>query len=319
MTIADVTSRHAPNSAQRWRLALIGLLGTALVALAGCASTVAGTAVRGASGGGSGLDVTAYPTTDYPPDDASPDRTQGSYPPVAPSAGDVVPTPTPDSGAALPPRSEKSAGSGRPTASAPASGSQPAARSPHVGVATVTDGVVSLAVGEPDKTITIYQDPMCPLCTTFQQRWGEDIDKAIDAGELKVDLVTMTFLDRQSPSGDYSTRAATALLAVATTAGGEPGVVQDFQAALFSPDVMPPEGGTTDLTDQELAAIAVEAGLPASDAAAVAKPSAQVRAAAKAAADKALQRTQGTPSVFDGSGIMLDISDPQWLATVLEK
>lgn len=314
-----MTSRQAPPSVQRRRLTLIGVVAVTLVTLAGCASTVAGTAVRGGSGSGSGLDVTAYPTTDYPPGDASPARTDGSYPPVDPSAGGVVPTPTTDSGAALPPRSEKSAGSGEPTGSAQASGSRSAASPPHRGVATVTDGMVSLAVGEPKKTITIYQEPMCPPCGKFQQQWGEDIDAAIDEGKLRVNLVTMTFLDEQSPSGDYSTRAATALLAVATAAGGEPGVVQDFQAALFRPDVMPDEGGTTDLSNKELAALAVEAGLSASDAGAVSRPAAELTAAAKAAADTALKRARGAPAVFDASGATLDIEDPQWLTTVLEK
>ncbi|NNG35876.1 DsbA family protein [Nakamurella aerolata] len=306
-----------------------------LATLAGCASTVAGTAVPGAPG----IDVTAYPTTDYPTEDRgetgggnsgkdystgseptgtgstdSTDSTGASFPPVDPSSPGIAPPPLSDAESA--PSPTAGTPSAAETSSTRTSSAQGAAT--HRGKATVSNGTISIAVGKPDRRITIYQEPMCPPCGEFQQRWGADIDAAIDAGTLRVDLVTMTFLDSQSSSGDYSTRAATALLAVATAAGDRPGVVQNFEAALFSPDVMPSEGGGTDLSSDELAALAVEAGLPASDAKAVAKPSAKLTAAATAAAGKATERATGTPTVLDATGTKLNIDDDEWLASVLK-
>lgn len=336
-----MTCCAAPRRVQRWRLALAGMT---LVTLAGCASTVAGTAVPGAPA----IDVTAYPTTDYPTEDrgetgggnsgkdystgsepTGTDSTGASFPPVDPSSPGIAPPPLSDAESAPSPTA------GTPSAAEPPAAETPAAETPaagtsstrtssaqgaatHRGKATVSNGTISIAVGKPDRRITIYQEPMCPPCGEFQQRWGADIDAAIDAGTLRVDLVTMTFLDSQSSSGDYSTRAATALLAVATAAGDRPGVVQNFEAALFSPDVMPSEGGGTDLSSDELAALAVEAGLPASDAKAVAKPSAKLTAAATAAAGKATERASGTPTVVDATGTKLNIDDDEWLASVLK-
>ena len=68
------------------------------------------------------------------------------------------------------------------------------------------------------------------------------------------------FPQRSSASGDYSRRAAGALLCVAQNSGSQPGVYMAFHSALFAPENQPEENGTSDPSNQQLADLAKSVG-----------------------------------------------------------
>ncbi|WP_341728156.1 DsbA family protein [Brooklawnia sp.] len=118
-------------------------------------------------------------------------------------------------------------------------------------------GDYSLAIGQADApvTIAIYQDFMCPYCGQFERTNRDDIETLVADGTAKVELHLMNFLDPQSQGTNYSTRAASALIAVASA---QPEHALAFNAALY--DNQPAEG-STGLDDSQLADLAREAGV----------------------------------------------------------
>lgn len=126
---------------------------------------------------------------------------------------------------------------------------------------TVPDGIVdgAIQVGEAKAPVTIdlYYDYMCPACGAFEQVNAEDLTRLIDSGTAVVNLRMMNFLDAQSEGTAYSTRAGNA---VATVANEAPEAVWEFHNALYANQ---PAEGTEGLTDEEIAELAVQSGVPA--------------------------------------------------------
>ena len=191
-------------------------------------------------------------------------------------------------------------------------------------VATESNGVVSVSnpsvTGTNPKVIDLYEDALCPACAEFEAQFGQQINQAVDEGKLTVNVHMLTFLDPRSFSQNYSTRAAAALLCVAQEDGSTPGTYLGFHSALFATGTQPTEGGSSDLTDQQLADLATSKG--ASVAAAQCITSAQNVAAATAAATSStatLSTATGgqvaTPTVVQ-NGVPVKIS-ADWLTTLL--
>ena len=104
-------------------------------------------------------------------------------------------------------------------------------------VATASaDGVVTVSKpgNTPKATIDIYEDAMCPGCAELERQYGQQINQELDNGNLTVNYHMVDFLNRLSASGDYSSRAAGALLCVAQGSGSQPGVYMAFHSALFA-------------------------------------------------------------------------------------
>ena len=106
-------------------------------------------------------------------------------------------------------------------------------------------------------TVTIFYDYMCPACGAFEAANGEELTRLVEDGTAKVELHPMNFLDPTSEGTEYSTRAANA---VATVADGAPDTVWAFHSALYENQ---PEEGTPGLSDDDIARIAEDAGVPA--------------------------------------------------------
>lgn len=119
----------------------------------------------------------------------------------------------------------------------------------------------AVPVGSEDAptTLTIFEDPQCPICRDFEATVGDQLSSAIEAGEVRVDYRIVSFLDRAS-ANEYSSRAANALMAVQDTAGPE--AFAEFHRTLFDNQ---PEEGTEGPDDDQLVAWAVEAGAPEAD------------------------------------------------------
>ena len=118
----------------------------------------------------------------------------------------------------------------------------------HGGIPVGADGAGSRNEGAPE--LDVYLDFMCPHCGSFEQVNGEDLAQAAADGEVTVIYHPVSYL------GEYSARAATAFAEVANSA---PENAVDFMNALFANQ--PTEGGSG-LTDEQIAEIAVEAGVP---------------------------------------------------------
>lgn len=188
--------------------------------------------------------------------------------------------------------------------------------------ATVSNGVISIANGDPKVTIEVYEDALCPICGGFEQQYGQQIAQFADQGKVRVNLHMLNFLNPSSASKDYSTRAAAALLAVATEAGDKPGLVLKFHSALFDPANQPQEGSATDRTNAQLAELATKTNVPAAVVASISSGKYVQQAAANA--DLGVQTLSAavgadkvqTPTVLSG-GKPLNTNDTDWLSTLV--
>ena len=111
-----------------------------------------------------------------------------------------------------------------------------------------------LVIGEDDapKSIVVYEDFLCPFCGQLEQTVGDQLDAAVEAGEVRVEFRPLPFLERIS---DFSPRAANALAVVLDASGPE--VAKTFHDVLY--DNQPSESGPFP-DDDQLVEWAVEAG-----------------------------------------------------------
>ena len=125
----------------------------------------------------------------------------------------------------------------------------------------VIDGETgAIIVGDGENTMATYIDFMCPVCNQFEQVYGEAISGLVDDGTITLNIHPISILDRASQGTEYSTRAANAMYCVAV-ADGDAAV--PFMQAMFANQ---PAEGTTGLTDEQILAIAGEAGVTGIDA-----------------------------------------------------
>lgn len=188
--------------------------------------------------------------------------------------------------------------------------------------ATVSNGVISIAKGNPSLTLEVFEDALCPICGQFEHQYGQQLAQFTDEGKVRINLHMLDFLNQHSASKDYSSRAAGALLAVATEAGNQPGLVLKFHSVLFDTANQPAEGGSSDHTNAELADLAVKAGAPESVRASISSGKYTQQAIANAeASTQALAAVVGadnvaTPTVLhDGKPVA--INDVNWLTNLV--
>ncbi len=120
-------------------------------------------------------------------------------------------------------------------------------------------GSYGLVVGDADapKSIVIYEDFLCPFCGQLEATVGDQLNTAIEAGDVKVEYRPLPFLSRID---DYSPEAANAFAVVLQESG--PDVAKAFHDLLY--DNQPPEEGPFPSTD-DLVDLAVEAGATEAD------------------------------------------------------
>jgi protein-disulfide isomerase len=118
-------------------------------------------------------------------------------------------------------------------------------------------GAVEVGDANAPATVDIYYDYMCPACGAFEAANGDELDRLVTEGVARLELHPISFLDELSEGTRYSTRAANAF---ATVVDGAPDLAWAFHGALYADQ---PEEGTEGLSDDDLAAIATDAGVPA--------------------------------------------------------
>ena len=116
-----------------------------------------------------------------------------------------------------------------------------------------------MRIGEDDapKEIVVYEDFLCPFCGQLETTVRDQLDAAVEAGEVSVEYRPLNFLSR---FGDYSAEATNAFAVVLDTSG--PDVAKAFHDLLF--DNQPPESGPFPSED-DLVDLAVEAGATEAD------------------------------------------------------
>ena len=133
--------------------------------------------------------------------------------------------------------------------------------SPLAGGSTADQSIVladdgSLTVGQKGApTLDVWEDFMCPACGQFEKVNGDEISKQVQGGKLQVTYHMLNFLDRNSKSKKYSTRALAAMQCVARNENLK--TFYDVKKSFF--DQQPEEGGG-DRTADELADTAKDAG-----------------------------------------------------------
>jgi protein-disulfide isomerase len=131
----------------------------------------------------------------------------------------------------------------------------PSTARPDGGIPVGTDGAAGTTTqGAPE--LGIYYDYMCPICGQFEKSNGAAVDTMISDGDATVVFYPVAILDPSSSGTYYSTRAASAAAWVADRA---PEAFLDYHDALY---VDQPLEQTKGLTDERLAEIATQAGVP---------------------------------------------------------
>jgi len=118
-------------------------------------------------------------------------------------------------------------------------------------------GAIPVGAAEAPVTVEIYFDYMCPACGAFESANSGELDRLLAAGVARIELRPIAFLDEQSSGTEYSTRSAAAVAVVADAA---PDRVWAFHTALYGDQ---PTEGSEGLSDEQIAGIAADAGVPA--------------------------------------------------------
>ncbi|MHA7651072.1 serine/threonine protein kinase PknE [Mycobacterium sp. ML4] len=166
-------------------------------------------------------------------------------------------------------------------------------------------------------TIDVFNEPICPPCGAFIRSYATDIDTAVNNKKLAVRYHLLNFLDEQSHTKNYSTRAVAASYCVA--AQNDPRVYMSFYAALFGSDFQPQESAASDRTDAELAHLAQTIGAN-STATNCIKSGADLGTAQTKSSNASVSlagfNANGTPFVWDGSS-GVDLQNPNWLTKLI--
>lgn len=120
--------------------------------------------------------------------------------------------------------------------------------------ATIDTETGAIAVGSGERTLDTYVDFMCPICGQFEAAYGPSIEGLVDDGTITLNIHPISILNRYSSGTDYSTRAASAMYAVAAA---HPDLALPYLQALFENQ---PEENSAGLSDDELIAIAEQVG-----------------------------------------------------------
>lgn len=119
----------------------------------------------------------------------------------------------------------------------------------------ITDTGVVIVGEKGAPTIQVWEDYMCPACGSFEAQYGASIAEAVENGDLRAEFHTLNFLNAQSGSGEYSTRALAAIQCVAAK-----DTLPTFLAVKESFFANQPAEGGGDLSARELASLADDAG-----------------------------------------------------------
>jgi protein-disulfide isomerase len=179
----------------------------------------------------------------------------------------------------------------------------------------VADRIVRVGAANAPVTVDVYEDFLCPICSEFEKRYGQELAQSLDQGKVAVRYHMLNFLNARSASKDYSTRAAAAALCVASDGNGA--AFPKFHATLFTTGTQPTESSSTDLSDAQLADLAKTAGASSAGQTCITTGAKKADATVAAqAGEQELLNTVGqvgTPTVLK-DGKQVNVQNSDWIA-----
>lgn len=106
--------------------------------------------------------------------------------------------------------------------------------------------------------VELYTDFMCPACGRLERSLGPRLQEAVDAGQIRLVLHPVAFLDQMSPDGCYSTNTAAAL---AWVADHDAAHLLAVHRALYEQGFQPEEGSGKTVGKEAIGAQLVKAGM----------------------------------------------------------
>ncbi len=159
-------------------------------------------------------------------------------------------------------------------------------------------------------TLDLYEDFQCPVCGQFEKAMGPSITTMVAAGEVKLIVHTLTFLD-DNLKNDFSKKTANAVACAA-----DAGKFLEYHAAVFAAQPAQEGAGYTDAQITEFASTAGITGpaLTTWEKCNSSGQHAQYVADTQTAAEKA--GVDGTPTVLlNGKDITKTLTTPESLIT----
>lgn len=180
----------------------------------------------------------------------------------------------------------------------------------------------AVVVGQDDAKVTldVYEDFLCPVCRSFEERYGQDIEEHVKDGTVRVRYHMLPLLnDRSDPPG-YSLDSANAGLCAA-----DAGEFPAFHVNLYDAQ---PEEGARGWDKQQLAKFGKDLGITGATFESCVE-SGKYEGALRSAFEKIRttdylqqdfgngQQGFGTPTIAVGEK-PIDVSDPGWLDKVID-
>ncbi|MFF7749916.1 thioredoxin domain-containing protein [Streptomyces sp. NPDC007971] len=102
------------------------------------------------------------------------------------------------------------------------------------------------------KTLKVYEDPRCPVCSEFEQSVGATVKKDIDDGKFKIQFIGATFIDNH----DNGVGSKNALSALGAALNISPEAFLEYKSALYSAKFHPDENTDSFKDDSYLIKVA---------------------------------------------------------------
>jgi protein-disulfide isomerase len=103
----------------------------------------------------------------------------------------------------------------------------------------------AISFGDGEDTVAVFVDFQCPICASFEQQYGEQLEAAAADGRITLEYHPIAILDRYSQGTEYSSRSAGAAFCVAES---NPDLYLDYSKTLF--ENQPAENSAGVTTDQ---------------------------------------------------------------------
>ncbi|WP_017201570.1 DsbA family protein [Microbacterium algeriense] len=112
----------------------------------------------------------------------------------------------------------------------------------------------AITFGDGEDTVAVFVDFQCPICNSFEQQFGAQLEAAAADGRITLEYHPIAILDRFSQGTEYSSRSAGAAVCVAES---NPDLYLDYAKVLFENQ---PEENSSGLTTDQLADFATQVG-----------------------------------------------------------
>ncbi|MDF2509269.1 MAG: hypothetical protein K0Q52_3128 [Microbacterium sp.] len=112
----------------------------------------------------------------------------------------------------------------------------------------------AISFGDGEDTVAVFVDFQCPICASFEQQYGEQLEAAAADGRITLEYHPIAILDRYSQGTEYSSRSAGAAFCVAES---NPDLYLDYSKTLFENQ---PAENSAGLTTDQLADFASQVG-----------------------------------------------------------